>query len=450
MNAVCLFCAGKFQWYDMKVAFFIARRAMQSNKGGYSGFIIRLATIATALGLAVMIISTSMITGFKNQISDKIFGFWGHIHLTDWDANRSIYKSNPFPYDSSLVNQLEQIEAMEVELNLFQNGERSFERVATQGGVQYLHSFAVLAAVMESKNEHEGLILKGLGADFDWSRFQKYIKAGEVLDATSDTLNQKQILISEQTAARMKLELGDRLRINKIQDGRQQSRVFEVKGFYKTGLEEYDKKFALVNLSTIQSFNNWDSNQIGGYEIFIDELDDLPILTYEINGQLVSNQSGLHADSIRDKFPRIFEWLDLQDVNKQVILGLMLLVGIINMVTALLILILERTQMIGTLKAMGYTNGKIQQVFLYFSGHILLKGVFWGNVIGIGICLLQKYFEFIKLSEADYYLATAPVEIPIVEVLGLNLLCFVVTMFFLVVPTYLVSKVKPVDALRFT
>jgi lipoprotein-releasing system permease protein len=128
----------------------------------------------------------------------------------------------------------------------------------------------------------------------------------------------------------------------------------------------------------------------------------------------------------------------------------MLLVGIINMVTALLILILERTQMIGTLKAMGYTNGKIQQVFLYFSGHILLKGVFWGNVMGIGICLLQKYFEFVKLSEADYYLATAPVEIPILEVLGLNLLCFVVTMFFLVVPTYLVSKVKPVDALRFT
>lgn len=128
----------------------------------------------------------------------------------------------------------------------------------------------------------------------------------------------------------------------------------------------------------------------------------------------------------------------------------MLLVGIINMVTALLILILERTQMIGTLKAMGYTNGKIQQVFLYFSGHILIKGVFWGNVMGIGICLLQKYFEFIKLSEADYYLATAPVEIPILEVLGLNLLCFVVTMFFLVVPTYLVSKVKPVDALRFT
>jgi lipoprotein-releasing system permease protein len=433
----------------MKVEFFIAKRTMSTNRGGYSGFIIKLATIATALGLAVMIISTSMITGFKHEISEKIFGFWGHIHLTDWDANRSIYKSTPISYDSSLVKQLTDIEAMRVEINTYHEGVRVFDEIQTNGGVAYMHSFAVLAAVMESKNEHEGIILKGLGADFDWNRFSKYIKKGVPLDYTKDTLGQKQILISEQTAIRMSLDIGDRLRINKIQDGRQKSRVMKVVGLYKTGLEEYDKKFALVNISTIQDFNVWDIDKIGGYEIFIEDIDDLPVLTFEVNGQLLSNQSGLHADSIRDKFPRIFEWLDLQDVNKRVILGLMLLVGIINMITALLILILERTKMIGVLKSLGYADSRVRHIFLFFSGNILVKGIIWGNIVGLGFCLLQKYTGFIRLSEADYYLATAPVQIPMLEVLGLNVLCILVTMLFLVLPTYLVSRIRPVDTLRF-
>lgn len=422
---------------------------MSTNRGGYSGFIIKLATIATALGLAVMIISTSMITGFKYEISEKIFGFWGHIHLTDWDANRSIYKSTPITYDSTLVDQLSAIEAMEVEVNTYHEGVRIFDNIQTNGGVEYMHSFAVLAAVMESKNEHEGIILKGLGHDFDWNRFAKYIKDGAALDFKSDTLGQKQILISEQTARRMNLKVGERLRINKIQDGRQKSRVMKVVGLYKTGLEEYDKKFALVNIPSIQDFNVWESDKIGGYEIFIEDINDLPVLTFEVNGQLLSSQSGLHADSIRDKFPRIFEWLDLQDVNKQVILGLMLLVGIINMITALLILILERTKMIGILKSLGYENKRIRRIFLFFSGNILVRGIFWGNIVGLGFCWLQKKFGFIQLSEADYYLATAPIKIPAVEVLGLNVLCVLITMLFLVLPTYLVSKIRPVDTLRF-
>ena len=157
----------------------------------------------------------------------------------------------------------------------------------------------------------------------------------------------------------------------------------------------------------------------------------------------------MHADSIRDKFPRIFEWLDLQDVNKRVILGLMLLVGIINMITALLILILERTKMIGVLKSLGYPDSRVRRIFLFFSGNILVKGIIWGNVVGLGFCLIQKYTGFIRLSEADYYLATAPVQIPMLEVLGLNVLCILVTMLFLVLPTYLVSRIRPVDTLRF-
>ena len=433
----------------MKVEYFIAKRTMDTNRGGYSGFIIKLATVATALGLAVMIISTSMITGFKNEISEKIFGFWGHIHLTDWDANRSIYKSTPIAYDTSLVEQLLQIEAMEVEINTYDDGVRVFDQIQTAGGIDYMHSFAVLAAVMESKNEHEGIILKGLGGDFDWNRFGKYIRSGSALDFASDTLGQRQILISEQTASRMNLGVGDRLRINKIQDGRQKSRVMKVVGLYKTGLEEYDKKFALVNIGAIQDFNAWDANEIGGYEIFIEHIDDLPVLTFEVNGQLLSNQSGLHADSIRDKFPRIFEWLDLQDVNKRVILGLMLLVGIINMITALLILILERTKMIGILKSLGYANKRVRRIFLFFSGNILVRGILWGNVIGLGFCMLQDRFGLIRLSEADYYLSTAPIEIPLIEVLGLNVLCIIVTMLFLILPTYLVSRIRPVDTLRF-
>lgn len=433
----------------MKVEFFIAKRAMSTNKSGYSGFIIRLATIATALCLGVMIISTSMITGFKNQISEKIFGFWGHIHLTDWDANRSIYKSTPISYEADLVNKLEGLESMEIEFNSFASGQRVSSTVLTEGGVDYMHSFAVMAAVLESKNEHDGLILKGLGEDFDWDRFSQYIKEGKSLDIASDTSSRKQIILSQQTALRMRLKVGDKLRINKIQDGRQKTRVMEVVGLYKTGLEEYDLKFALVNIPTIQSFNKWEDDQIGGYEIFLDNINDLDAFTYEINGQLLSAQNGLNADSIREKFPRIFEWLDLQDVNKKVILGLMLLVGIINMITALLILILERTSMIGVLKSLGYENKRIRRVFLIFASNILLKGILYGNIFGLSFCLLQKYTGFIRLSEADYYLSTAPIEIPVLEVIGLNGLSIAVTLVFLVLPTYMVAKVNPINVLRF-
>jgi len=227
----------------------------------------------------------------------------------------------------------------------------------------------------------------------------------------------------------------------------QLERRFTVEGIYRTGLEEYDRQFALVDIRKIQQVLGWKENQVSGFEVFVDNIDDLDAFTNYIYFEEITND--LYAESIKEKMRAIFEWLDLQDVNEWVILGLMLVVAIINMVTALLILILERTNMIGTLKSLGAANWSIRWVFLYYAGYIILVGLFWGNLIGLGLCWLQATFGFITLDEANYYLAVAPIKINWWSVLLLNGGTLVVTLLFLIVPSYLVSRIDPVKAIRF-
>ena len=221
----------------------------------------------------------------------------------------------------------------------------------------------------------------------------------------------------------------------------------EVSGIYKTGLEEYDQKFALVDIRKIQQLLDWEEDQVSGFEVFIDNIDDLdPLADYIYFEQLPNN---LYAETIRAKLPEIFEWLDLQDINETVILALMIIVAIINMVTALMILILERTNMIGTLKAIGSTNWSIRKIFLYYAAYIIIIGLFWGNLLGIGLCIMQEKFELIRLSEANYYLSVAPVDLQLWPILMLNLGTLLVTLIFLILPSYLVTSISPVKAIRF-
>jgi lipoprotein-releasing system permease protein len=232
-----------------------------------------------------------------------------------------------------------------------------------------------------------------------------------------------------------------------VQNNAQEQRLFQIVGIYKTGLEEYDKKFALVDIQPIQKLLGWSSNQIAGYEVFVDDIRDLNRMNNFIYNELISNQYS--AQTIRQEQPSIFEWLDLQDVNEKVILGLMLLVGIINMVTALLILILERTNMIGTLKSLGSSNWSIQRIFLYYGAIIICIGLLIGNVVGIGLAFLEQKFKFIKLSEADYYLSYAPIKFDIFTILSLNLGTLIITTLFLLLPTLLVLSISPVKAIQF-
>ncbi|MBK7338888.1 MAG: ABC transporter permease [Saprospirales bacterium] len=433
----------------MNVPFFIARKVAASGQRSFSRLIIRIAIVAVALSTSVMIVATALIAGFKHEISEKIFGFWGHIHITEADVNRTLLDVFPIEKEQEFYPSLDTMGPVEYWKPFSLLGMEfpsTMMNRKTHGGVRHIQVFGLMPGIIETKNAIEGIILKGISEDFDWAFLDKYLQEGERLDL-SDTTASDGILISRQTADRLDLKTGDRFIVYFVESNQQLRRAFRIQGIYKTGLEEYDLKFALVDIRKIQQMLNWEENQVAGFEVFVDDIRDLQVLSEYIYVEKLPRE--MYAETIRDKFPSIFEWLTLQDINEQVILALMLIVGIINMVTALLILILERTNMIGILKAVGQRNWGIRQIFLYYGMFILGLGLFWGNLIGIGLCLLQKHFKIITLSEANYYLSVAPVELNPLTVLGLNVLTTVVTLVFLLLPSYLVSRIRPVQAIRF-
>lgn len=433
----------------MKFELFIARRVASSGQQSFLRIILRIAVVAVALSMSVMIIATSLISGFKNQISDKIFGFWGHIHITDTNQQLSLLETRPVALAQDFYPSLDTLGAVYYHQEagwirqLF--GQTIVER-QTRGGIRHIQQFLLKPGIIKTQKELEGIILKGISTDFDWNAFSRFLVKGEPL-LLSDTAMSGDILISQQTADRLELDTGNRFIVHFVQNNEQLRRAFTVRGIYKTGLEEYDRKFAIVDIRRIQQLLDWDENQIGGFEVFVDYLQDVEILTEYLYSEIIPPK--LYAESIRQKLPSIFEWLELQNVNEAVILSLMLLVGIINMITAMMILILERTNMIGTLKALGSSDWSIRKIFLYYAGYIILLGLFWGNLIGISLCLLQHHFGFIQLSEADYYLSVAPVELNFWVILGLNLLTLSVTLLFLLFPSWLVTRISPVKAMRF-
>lgn len=430
----------------MNFSYFIARKVALSGERSFSRLIIRIAVVAVALSVAVMIATNALVAGFKKQISSKIFGFWGHIHITDTDISTSLLEAYPIKVNQPFYPYLDTVKHVGYIENREFLGYEWQAETQTKGGISHVQVFAVKPGIIKSKSQIEGILLKGVGKDFKWQFMRQYLQEGDTL-TLSDTTMSSQILISRQTANRLKVGVGDDFIVHFIQGGSQLKRRFEITGIYKTGLEEYDKVFALVDIRQIQLLLGWQPDEVGGFEVFVDDIDDLiPITNYIYQEQLPNN---LYAETIREKLPEIFEWLDLQDINEIVILSLMVIVAIINMITALLILILERTNMIGTLKALGSSNWSIRRIFLFYAAYIVIVGLFWGNLIGLGLCVLQDQFEFIKLSEENYYLSVAPVEIQFWSVLLINIGTLVVTLVFLIVPSYLVTNISPVKAIRF-
>ncbi len=435
----------------MKVEYFIASRVAASGQQSFSRVIIRLAVLAIALCTAVMILATALITGFKHQISNKIFGFWGHIHITSNDISGTMLEQVPISIKQGFYpewhwpgNEIPSFSQEGLPHFLpFGKWKPSFSE---KNPIRHIQVFALKPGIIKTKDELEGIILKGVGRDFDWSFMEQYLKEGQRL-TLADSAASSGILISLQTAKRLGLKIGDKLIVHFVQKGKQLRRAFRVKGIFKTGLEEYDKQFALVDIRKIQQLQGWAPEQVGGFEIFVSDLSQLNAIADFIYREMLPPD--LYAETIREKFPQIFEWLSLQDINEVVILSLMLTVGIINMITALLILILERTRMIGMLKAMGSTDWSIRKIFLYYAGHIITKGLFWGNLTGLGLGWLQQRFGFIRLSEESYYLATAPIEFKLGAILGINLLTLVITLLFLIIPSYLITRISPVQAIRF-
>lgn len=432
----------------MRLEYFIAKRLASSGKRNFSLMIIRIATAAIALSLTVMIMATALIEGFQHQISSKIFGFWGHIHITDTNLSRSfdaapIDKNQLFYPALDTVEQLPYLGPMTF---LGYEWENRMVKKITKGGIRHIQVFAHNPGIIKTKDQIEGIIVKGVGEDFDWDNLADYLQEGRPIEFSKDKPS-RDIIISRQTANRLKLEVDDSFEVNYIEDGEQLRRRYKICGIYKTGLEEYDQKFALVDIRQLQQVLGWEENQVGGFEVFVDDIRDMDIINEFIYLEAIPGD--LYSETIRDKFPAIFDWLGLQDINEVVILVLMLIVALINMVTALMILILERTNMIGILKALGQTDWSIRKIFLYHAGYIILTGLFWGNLIGLGLCWIQKRFEIVRLSEADYYLSVAPIAFDFWTILALNIGTLVVVIIFLIVPSYMVTRITPVKAIRF-
>lgn len=432
----------------MNFEYFIARRVAFTKGRSFARLIIRIAIVAIALSMTVMISATALIRGFKNQISTKIFGFWGDIHITDANVTRTfeaipVDMNQPFYPSLDTLGPIQYTEAM-----TFLGWEIPGYQVKkmTRGGIRHIQVYANLAGIIKTKDQIEGVILKGIGKDFDWQFLNRYLLEGRKINLP-DTVPSNEVIISRQTADRMRLKLGSKFIIHFVRNNEQMKRVFEVCGIYKTGLEEYDRKFALVDIRQIQQLLGWTEQQVNGFEVFVDDIHDLDNFSDYIYSDVLPNN--LFAETIKQKFPSIFEWLGLQDINEVVILALMIVVSIINMVTALLILILERTNMIGILKALGASNWTIQKTFLYHAAFIVGTGLFWGNVIGLTLCWLQEHFQFIRLSEADYYLSYAPIELNLWSILFLNAGTLMVTLVFLILPSFMVALLSPVKAIRF-
>ena len=406
----------------MNVEYFIAKRlftAKEENKS-YTKPILRIAILAIALSVAVMLLSVMVVTGFKNDISDKIIGFGSHITISSFSDNQS-YETEPIQISESL-----------------------YTSILEDPEVKHISTFATKAGIIKTNDEILGVVLKGVSSDYDWTFFNNNLVAGKCFNV-SDSVKTNQVLISENSAKTLQLGVGDDLIMYFVQDP-PRVRKFKISGIYNTALTDFDKLFVMGDIKHIQSLNSWKNKQVGGVEIVVNNFNDLELVTEAVYEKIPYN---LNAQSIKEKTPQIFDWLDLQDINVRVILILMLIVGGINMITALLILILERTKMIGILKALGANNWSVRRVFLYSAVHLIMKGMFWGNCIAIGLAFLQKKLSIISLDSNIYYMNTVPINFDFTAILLLNVGTIIVCYLILIIPSIIITKITPVKAIRF-
>ncbi len=404
----------------MNTELFIARRILSGNRDNFSRPIVRIAILSIALGLAVMLVSVAIVTGFQTQIRDKVIGFGSHIQITAFNSNVS-YESNPIPKKQPFYPGLEKIK-----------------------GIRHIQVYATKAGIIKTDEQIQGVVLKGIGSDYDWNFFKNKIVEGKSI-AVSDTGKTDEVLISRNLANMLKLKLHDDLRMYFINQNQTRARKFVIAGIYQTGLEEFDKMYVICDIAHIQKLNNWSTGEVAGFEVLINDFDDLKAMRETVKDNIGYD---LKAESIHDMYPQIFDWLALQDTNVAIILTLMVLVSGIAMISTLLILILERTNMIGILKALGMRNSGIRKIFLYNSAYIIGKGLLWGNLAGITLCWLQLHFGIIKLPQESYYVSVVPINLYYLPILLINIGTLLVCMILLIVPSHIISRIQPVKAIR--
>jgi lipoprotein-releasing system permease protein len=400
-----------------------------SRKGGrsFSRSIVGIAIFGIALGLAVMIVSVAIVTGFKKEISNKVTGFGAHIQILNLDSNLS-YETIPVPAG------LESVELI-----------REFE------GVKNVQPFAIKAGIIKTGDEIHGAVLKGVDGSYDWDFIARHLTQGEVLKL-SDSIRSNQVVLSEKIARLLKLGIGDRFTMYFIQDP-PRARTFTIQGLFNTSLEEFDQLYIYADIQQLQRLNNWHEEQVSGYEVLLNDMGSLPEIAEQVQEQVafdfLEDGSRLKVETIQQKYSQIFDWLTLLDMNVIVLVILMLIVAGFNMISGLLILILERTNMIGILKAFGTKDSSVRKIFLYQSAYLTLLGLLWGNLFGLLICLAQKYLNLISLDPSSYYLDTVPINLNIFHVLLLNLGTLIITFLFLLIPSALIARISPEKSIRF-
>lgn len=413
----------------MNLELFIARKIHFGPKADRQATppAIRIATIGIALGLAVMILSVAIVIGFKKEVRNKVIGFGSHIQITNFDNNSS-YETIPIAVGDSLLQGLQ-----------------------AYPGVRHVERFATKPGILKTDTDFQGIVLKGVGTDYDWSFFRQNLKEGEILQL-DEQKRSTDVLISRYLSDLLGLKVGDSF-LTYFVEQEVRARKFHIAGIYETGFADYDKLFVVADIRQVQRLNGWAADQVSGLELLVDDYDQVDQTAEALYFKLAEQQdregNTYFVRSIKELNPMIFSWLDVLDINVVVILVLMLAVAGFTMISGLLIIILERTQMIGILKALGESNASIRKIFLYVSFFLIGKGMLWGNVIGLAVCFLQSATHLFKLDASVYYLDAVPIDLRFSAWLLLNIGTLVLSMAMMLGPSYLITKIHPARSIRF-
>lgn len=409
----------------MNYELFIAKRIIgnKTYKSSVSAPIIKIGIAAIAIGIIVMLIAIATGLGLQDKIRDKVVAFNGDITITNYDSNES---------DES-----------QVPITIHQDFYPNFNSVE---GISHIQAVATKFGVIRTETDFEGVIVKGVGKEYKWDYFKDFLIEGRIPDYSKN--RNEEVLISKYLANRLGFKLGDKFQTLFGEQIEQMPRIinFEIVGIYNSGFQELDEKYCIADLRHIQRLNKWTPDEVGNFEVFIDDFSELDTKGREVYQNIPSL---LNATTVSDKYYSIFEWIKIFDNNTYGIIAIMILVAGINMITALLVLILERTQMIGILKALGSSDWSIRKVFLYNASYLISLGLLWGNCIGISLLLVQKYFKIFPLNPDVYYVTEAPVYISPDYIIYLNIGTFLVCLLMLLIPSYIISKISPVKAIKF-
>lgn len=414
----------------MNFPLFIARKihfSSQNNERKVSKPAVRIALCGIALGLAVMIIALAVVVGFKNEVGRKVMGFGAHIQITSLTNNKT-YDLPPISFSDTLINAIKEVP-----------------------NVNYIQTTATKPAIIKTKTDFQGIVLKGVDDKYNWDFFKEYLREGE-LPIYNDSTPSNEVLISSKQADALKLNVGDKFICYFIQD-QVRLRQFTISGIYSTGLADFDKLFIVSDIKHIRLLNNWDENTATSIEVFVNDLNILEDTSYSIFLATANNFTGnynpYYTRNIYELQPQIFGWLDLLDLNMVIILILMFSVATFTMISGLLIIILEKTTLIGTLKVLGANNWTIRKIFLYQASFLIGKAMLWGNVIGLGLYFMQKYLKVIKLDPEIYFVDYAPVELIPWQAMVLNIGVGIAILCILVIPSYLIAKISPAKSIKF-